>query len=165
MAQDHSLDIVSKVDLQELRNAIQQAQKEVLTRYDFKGTQAGITYEDPAGILKLTADQEMQLKTLIDLLEIRLAKRGVSPRSFLWENPEKLPSGSVKQQAKLQQGLSSEKAREVVKAVKDLGLKVQPRIEGDSVRVYARQIDDLQAMVQAIKSKDFGVALQMENYR
>ena len=94
-----------------------------------------------------------------------LIKRGVSLRAFDWQPPEELPGGGAKQQALLQQGLSGERAKEVVKAIKGLGLKVEPRIEGDSIRVSARQIDDLQAVVQALQAKDFGVPLQTENYR
>lgn len=165
MAQDHSFDVVSKVNLQELRNAIQQAQKEISTRFDFRGTSAGVAYEEPDGIVKVAGDHEPQLRSVIDLLETRLAKRGVSLKAFAWDPPERLPSGGMKQQAKLQQGIAGEQAKAVVKAVKDLGLKVQPRMEGDAVRVVGRQLDDLQAVIQALKSKDFGIAIQVENYR
>ncbi len=165
MPQEHSFDIVSKVDLQELRNAIQQAQKEILTRFDFKGSSAGIEFDESSSMLKLTADHSMQLKSVVDLLTTKMAKRGVSLRAFAWKEPQALPSGRLKQEATLQQGLSSEKAKELVKMVKDLGLKIQSRIEGDSVRVYGRQIDDLQTVVQALKAKDFGVPIQVENYR
>lgn len=165
MAQDHSFDFVSKVNLQELRNALQQAQKELQTRFDFKGSSASIAFEESSGVLKLTADHSMQLKSVQDILETKMVKRGVSLRSFVWKEPEQLPSGGVKQQATLQQGLLSEKAKEIVKAIKYLGLKVQPRIEGDSVRISGRQIDDLQTVIQSLKAKDFGVPLQVENYR
>ena len=165
MAKDHSFDLVSKVDLQELKNALQQAQKEIATRFDFKGSSASIAFEEPAGLLKLTADQSMQLKSVADVLETKLAKRGVSLKAFVWKGPEALPSGGVKQQATLQQGMSSEKAKEIVKAIKELGLKVQPRIDGDAVRVTAAKIDDLQTVLQAVKAKDFGIPLQAENYR
>jgi uncharacterized protein YajQ (UPF0234 family) len=165
MAQDHSFDIVSKVNLQELRNALQQAQKEIGTRFDFKGSSVSITFEESSGVLKLTADQSMQLKSVRDVLEAKLAKRGVSLKALSWKEPEQNPGGIIKQEAQLMQGLSSEKAREIVKAVKGLGLKVQPRIEGDSVRVAARQINDLQDIIQALRGEDFGVPIQVENYR
>ncbi len=165
MAQDHSFDIVSKVDLQELRNAVQQAQKEIATRFDFKGSSAGITFEENPPLLKLTADHSMQLKSVVDVLETRMAKRGVPLNAFTWKEPEQLPSGHVKQQAALQQGLSSEKAKEIIQVIKGSGLKVQPRIEGDKVRVAGRQLDDLQAVIQSLKEKEFGVPLQWENYR
>lgn len=165
MAKDHSFDLVSKVSLQELRNAIQQAQKEIGTRFDFKGSSASIQFEESSSTLKLTADHSMQLKSVVDLLETKMAKRGVPLKAFAWKEPEELPSGGVKQQATLQQGIPSEKAKEIVKAVKGFGLKVEARIEGDSVRVSARQIDDLQTVIQSIQGKDFGVPIQAENYR
>ena len=165
MAKDHSFDIVSKVDLQELKNALQTAQKEIQTRFDFKGTSAGISFEEDPPVIKLTADHGMQLKNVVDVLQGKLVKRGVHLKSFEWKEPEQLPSGGAKQQAVLQQGLTSEKAKDVVKAVKGLGLKVEARIEGDSVRVSARQLDDLQTVIQAVRQKEFGLPLQFENYR
>ncbi len=165
MGKEHSFDLVSKVDLQELRNAIQQAQKEVLNRFDFKGTSASLAFEESPPVLKLTADHEMQLKSLVDVLETKMVKRGVPLNAFDWKPSERLPSGNMKQQAHLRQGLPSEKAKEIVKAIKELGLKAQPRIDGDSIRVTAQQIDDLQVIIQAIKGKNFDVPLQVENYR
>lgn len=165
MPKDHSLDIVSKVNPQELRNAVQMAQKEIQTRFDFRGSSAGILMEEKPPALKLTADHLMQLKSVADLLQDKLGRRGVSLKSFVWKEPEQLPAGGAKQQADLQQGISSEKGREIVKAVKGLGLKVDAKIEGDSVRVYAKQIDDLQAVMQGLKDKELGIPLQFENYR
>ncbi|MBI3615684.1 MAG: YajQ family cyclic di-GMP-binding protein [Candidatus Omnitrophica bacterium] len=165
MGKDHSFDFVSKVDLQELRNALQQAQKEIATRFDFKGSSASLLFEESSGTLKLAADHSMQLKSVADVLETKLVKRGVSLKAFVWKDPEALPSGGVKRQATLQQGLASEKAKEIVRAIKDLGLKIQPRIEGDAVRVMGDKIDDLQTVIQVFKGKDFGVSLQVENYR
>ncbi|MBI3011951.1 MAG: YajQ family cyclic di-GMP-binding protein [Candidatus Omnitrophica bacterium] len=165
MAQDHSCDIVSKVDLQELRNALQQAQKEIGTRFDFRGSRAGVVFDDASSTLKVTADHHAQLKSVVEVVEGKLAKRGVSLKAFVWEQPEQLPSGGMKQSALLQQGLPSEKTKEITKTIKGLGLKVQPQIEGDRVRVVGRQIDDLQAVVHALKAKDFGIPLQVENYR
>lgn len=165
MPQEHSFDIVSKVNLQELNNAVIQAQKEVRTRFDFKDSSASIQFDESLPGIKLMADNSMQLKSVVDLLETKLVKRGVSLRAFSWKEMEQLPSGSVKQQALLQQGLSSEKAKDISKAIKEMGLKVQPRIEGDSLRVSGKQIDDLQSVIQAVQARDFGVALQVENYR
>lgn len=165
MAQDHSFDIVSKVNLQEVRNAITQAQKEVATRFDFKGSSASVLFEETPPLLKLAADHHAQLSSVTELVKSKLAKRGVALQAFVWREPEQLPSGGMKQEANLQQGLSSEQARAVTQAIKQLGLKVQPRIDADSVRVTGRQIDDLQTVIQALKSRDFGVPLQIENYR
>ncbi len=166
MAKDHSFDVVSKVDLQELRNAVQMAQKEIQNRFDFKGSSAGVTLEEEASFaLKLTADHTVQIKSVVDVVQGKLVKRGVPLKAFDWKQPEELPGGGAQQQAVLQQGLSGEKAKEVVKAIKGLGLKVEPRIDGDAVRVAARQIDDLQAVIQHLRAKDFGVPLQTENFR
>lgn len=165
MAQDHSFDVVSKVNLQELRNALQQAQKELSTRFDFRGSGASVLFEEASSTVKLTADDQAQLRSVVDVVETKLAKRGVPLKAFAWDPPEQLPSGGMKQSARLQQGVPSEKAKAIVKLIKDLGLKVQPRIEGDRVRVSGRQLDDLQAVIQAAKARDFGVPLQVENYR
>ena len=165
MPQDHSFDIVSKVNLQEFRNAIQQAQKEIGTRFDFRGTSAGVAFEASPPLLKLTADHHAQLRSVLDVVETKLGKRGVSVKVLAWKPPEPLPSGSVKQQAALQEGLSAEKAKDVTKLIKDLGLKVQSRIDGDAVRVTGRQLDDLQAVIHALQGKDFGLPIQVENYR
>lgn len=165
MADDHSFDIVSKIAMQEFRNGIQQAQKEIGTRFDFRGSSAGVVFEESPPLLKVTADHQQQLRSVAEVVETKLAKRGVSVQALAWKAVEQLPSGAIKQQAGLQQGLSSEKAKEIVKVIKDLGLKVQPRIDGDSVRVTGKQIDDLQAVIRALKAKDFGVPIQIENYR
>ncbi len=165
MAQDHSFDIVSKVNLQELRNGVQMAQKELATRFDFRGSSASILFEEGESILKLTADHGAQLNSVKDVLEMRLAKRGLLLQALAWDEPNLLPSGGMKRQANLQQGLSGENAKKVVKAIKDLGLKVQVRIEGETVRVSAKQLDDLQTVIAALKRQDFGIPVQMENYR
>ena len=165
MAQDHSVDLVSKVSVQEVRNALAQAQKEVGTRFDFRGSSAGVVFEESPLLVKVTADHAAQLRSVIEVVQAKLAKRGVPLNAFAWKDPEQLPSGTMKQQADLQQGLASEKAKEITKVIKDLGLKVQPRIEGDAVRVSGKQIDDLQAVIQAVKARDFGVPIQAENYR
>jgi len=165
MAQEKSFDFVSKVNLQELRNAIQQAQKELGTRFDFRNTSASIVFEEAPPLLKLTADHQGQLRSVVDVLETKMSKRGVSTKVWDWKAVEALPSGSVKQQAGLRQGLTAEVAKEIVRAIKDLGLKVQPRIEGETIRVSGKQIDDLQAVIRAIQAKEFGVPIQVENYR
>ena len=165
MPSEHSFDFVSKVNLQELRNAVQQAQKELQTRFDFKGTSASLVFEESPAAVKVTADHHVQLKSVIDVLETKMAKRGVSIRVFAWKAPEELPGGTVKRQATLQQGIPSEKAKDIVKVIKDLGLKVQPRIEGDTVRVSGKELDDLQAVIRAVTAKDFGLPIQAENYR
>ena len=165
MAQDHSFDIVSKVNLQELRNALQQAQKEISTRFDFRGSSASVVFEESPPVLKVTGDHQAQLRSVMDVVESKMAKRSVPLKSFVWKAPETIPSGQMKREATLQQGLSSEQAREITKAIKDLRLKVQPRIDGDAVRISGKQIDDLQAVIGMLKAKDFGLPIQVENYR
>ena len=113
----------------------------------------------------MAADHQAQLRSVTDVVETKLAKRGVPLKAFMWGQPEALPGGTMKQQATLQQGLSSEQAKAVTKTIKDLGLKVQPRIDGDSVRVSGKQLDELQAVIQALRAKEFGAPLQFENYR
>jgi uncharacterized protein YajQ (UPF0234 family) len=162
---EHSFDIVSKVNLQEVRNAIQMAQKEITTRFDFRGSSAGATFEESPPTLKVTADHQAQLRSVIDVVHSKLAKRGVPLNAFAWQEPEQSPSGAMKRQATLQQGLSGEKTKEIAKTIRDLGLKVQPRIDGDAVRVSAKQIDDLQAVMHSLKAKEFGIPIQFENYR
>lgn len=165
MPADHCFDVVSKINMQELRNAMQQAQKELATRFDFRGTSAVIEFDEAGGTVKLVGDHIAQLNSVRDVVNGKLAKRGVAQNSLAWKDPEGLPGGTMKQHASLQQGLTADKAREVVKVIKDLGLKIQPRIDGDAVRVSGKQLDDLQAAIQALRGKDFGVPLQMENYR
>lgn len=165
MAQDHSVDLVSRVDLQELRNALTQAQKEIGTRFDFRGSSAAAVFDDAAGSLTATADHAAQLRSVLDVVETKLAKRGVPLNALVWGAAGQLPGGMMKQRAALQQGLSAEQAREITKFIKRLGLKVQPRIEGDAVRISGRQIDDLQAAVQAVRAKGFGAPIQAVNYR
>lgn len=165
MAQDHSFDIVSKVNLQEVRNAVQQGQKELVTRFDFRGSRASLEFDEAAGLFKMSGDHQGQLGAVRDLLHAKLAKRGVPLRALAWKSPETLPSGAMKQEAHLQQGIPADKARDLVAAVKTLGLKVQARIEGDAVRVTGRQRDDLQAVIQRLHGADFGLPLQFENYR
>lgn len=165
MAQDHSFDFVSKVNLQEVRNAVQQAQKEIGTRFDFRGSRAGVEFDEPALTLRLAGDHQAQLNSVRDVLEGKLARRGVSLQSVAWGPAEQSPTGAMKQPGVLQQGLPKDLAKALIKAIKDLGLKVQPRHEGDAVRVASRQLDELQAVIRAITAKDFGLPLQAENYR
>ena len=165
MAQEHSCDIVSKVNLQEVRNAIQMAQKEIATRFDFRGSSASVSFEESPPVLQVTADHQGQLRGVQEVVNGKLAKRGVTLNAFAWKEPEQLPSGAMKRQATLQQGLSSEQAKHITKLIRDLGLKVQPRIDGDAVRVAGKQLDDLQAVIRAVKAQDFGVPIQVENYR
>lgn len=163
MPQDFSFDIVSKTDMQEVSNAIAQAKKELATRFDFKGSKSEI--ELKADELILLSDDELKLKGLKDIVEEKLVRRKVSLKSIDYQKIEGATLGSVRQKAKILQGIESEKAKAIVKAIKDAKLKVQASIQGDQLRVTGRSKDDLQKAMQLVRDKDFGVAVQFVNFR
>lgn len=158
-----SFDIVSEVNRQELDNAVNQAVKEVITRYDFKGSKSKITLEKEA--IQLLSDDEFRMKALIDILQSKLIKRNVNLKSLEFGKVESGFSGLVKCTAKIIAGIESEKAKELVKMIKDMNLKVQPSIQGEQVRVTAKNRDDLQSVIAHLKASDFSLPLQFTNYR
>lgn len=163
MAKDSSFDIVSDVNMQEMDNSINQAMKEIEQRYDFKGSKAQIVLEKDS--LKLNAEDDYKINAMLDILRGKMIKRGVSIKCL---NPGKIEnafSGTLKQDVELQKGLSKEKAKEVAAYIKELKLKVQAQIMDDKVRVSSAKKDDLQLVIQNLKSKDFGVDLQFINLR
>lgn len=163
MAQEFSFDVVSKTEMQEVANAVQQAQKELAQRFDFKGSKSEITHTDEE--LTLVSDDESKLKQLKDIVEGKLVKRKVSLKALDYGKIEAASLGTVRQKAKIVQGIESEKAKAIVKAIKDAKLKVQASIQGDQVRVVGRSKDDLQRAISIIKEQDFGIPLQFTNYR
>ena len=165
MAQEFSFDVVSKVDLQEVQNAVQQASKEIATRFDFRGSKSKIEWNEKELTLTLTSDDEGKLRSVKDILETRLVKRGIAIKSLDYQKVEPAAMGTVRQVAKIQQGIASEKAKEIVKAIKDRKLKVQAAIQGDQVRVSGRAKDDLQEVMALLRAGDYGVPLQFTNYR
>lgn len=166
MAKNASFDITSSVDLQEVNNAVNQADKEIGQRYDFKGVTAEIDFDKQEGTLALLADDEYKLKALIDVLESKLVRRGVPIRNLEFGAAEPAAGSKVRQQLTLQQGISTEKAKEIVKAIKAGGFKkVQAQIQEDQVRVQSPSIDELQAVIAMLKGEDFGVELQFGNLR
>jgi hypothetical protein len=165
VAQDFSFDVVSKVDLQEVLNAVQQASKEIATRFDFRGSKSKIEWNEKELQLTLTSDDEHKLKSVVDILETRLVKRGIAVKSLDFQKIEPAANTTVRQLVKIQQGISSEKAKEIVKAIKDQKIKVQASIQADQVRVTGRAKDDLQAVQTLLRGRDFGVPLQFTNYR
>ena len=165
MAQEFSFDVVSKVDLQEVQNAVQQASKEIATRFDFRGSKSKIEWNEKELTLTLTSDDEGKLKSVKDILETRLVKRGVAVKALDYQKVEPAAMGTVRQLVKIQQGIASEKAKEIVKTIKDRKLKVQAAIQGDQVRVSGRAKDDLQEVMALLRAGDFGVPLQFTNYR
>jgi hypothetical protein len=165
MAQEFSFDVVSRVDLQEVANAVQQASKAIATRFDFRGSKSKIEWNEKETTLTLTSDDAGKLKSVVDILETRLVKRGVAVKSLDFGKVEDAAGGTVRQVVKVQQGIASEKAKEIVKAIKDRKLKVQASIQSDQVRVAGRSKDDLQAAIAMLRGADFGVPLQFINYR
>jgi cyclic-di-GMP-binding protein len=160
---ESSFDIVSKVDLQEIRNAIAQAMKEIVTRYDLKGSGSEITLGENE--LVLTSSDDYKLKAVRDVLEGRLVKRNVPLKALDWGTVEQALSGTVRQRVSLQQGIPTEKAREIVKLIKQMKVKVQAAIQGDQLRVSAKAKDDLQAVMQMLRGSDLGIDMQFTNYR
>jgi cyclic-di-GMP-binding protein len=165
MAQEFSFDVVSKVDLQEVSNAVQQAGKEIGTRFDFRGSKSRIDWNDKELALTLTSDDESKLKSVVDILETRLVKRGIAVKALDYGRVEPAASATVRQVAKVQQGIPTEKAKEIVKAIKDQKLKVQASIQADQVRIAGKSKDDLQTVMALLRGRDFGVPLQFTNYR
>ncbi len=166
MAKTASFDIVSTVDLQEVDNAVNQAAKEVAQRYDFKGTTAEIGFSKKDGTLSLLADDEYKLKALVDVLESKLVRRGVPIRNLDLGKVEEAAGGKARQIITLQQGITSDKAKEIVKTIKNAGFKkVQAQIQEDQVRVQSASIDELQRVIALLKQEDFGLELQFTNYR
>ena len=162
---DSSFDVVSKVDLQEVRNAVDQAIKEVDTRFDFKGSESTIDWDEKTLTLKLATDNEVRLKSLVDVVQSKLHKRGIDIRALELGKVEPAAKGTVRQEATMRQGLDIEAARKIVKIIKDKGLKVQAAIQGDQVRVSGKSRDDLQAVMAALKAAELDAPLQFINYR
>ena len=160
---DPSFDVVSEVNLPEVVNAVAQAQKEIAQRYDLKGTSAGIEQADKE--LTLTADHDFGLRAVNDMLQSKLAKRGVSLKALEYGKVEPASQGTVRQKVTILQGIASEKAKEIVKAVKDSKIKVQVAIQGEQVRVTGKKRDELQDVIALLREKDFGIAIQFTNYR
>ena len=163
MAGENSFDVVSDVSMMEVSNAVQQAMKEIRQRFDFKGSASDVSLEGDA--LTLVSDDEAKLKSLVDVLQNKLVKRGVSLRALEYGKIEPAAKGTVRQSVSIRKGIAAEKAKEIVKLVKSLGLKVQAQIQEDQVRVSGKNRDDLQAVIRTIKGRDFGIDLQFINYR
>ena len=162
---EFSFDIVSRVDLQEVDNGVNQARKELLTRFDFKGSKSSIDWNRDELQVTLVADDELKLKNLRDILTTRLAARQVSLKFLEWKKEEKAFDGMVRQEAKLTIGIAGDKAKEIVQEIKKLGLKVQAAIQGEEVRVSSRSKDALQTVMQHLRSYPCKSPLQFTNFR
>jgi len=165
MADEHSFDIVSKVDLQEVLNAVQQTMKEIGQRFDFKGSKSDVELHKDKNEITVVSDDELKLKSVMDILQTKLIKRGVSMKALTYDKIEQASGNTVKQIITLQQGIPVEKAKEIVKIIKDTKMKVQAEIQKDQVRVRAKKIDDLQSIMKLLKEKDLGVHMEFINYR
>jgi hypothetical protein len=161
---DNSFDIVSKIDLQEVSNAMQQAMKEIHTRFDLKDSKSSIELEGKEAIVLSSAD-EFKLKAINDVFQQKLVKRGVPLKGLTYGKLESAAGSTVRQRITMQQGIPIEKAREIVKKIKDSKKKVQASIQGDLVRVSGKDRDALQAIIALLKNSDFGIDMQFTNYR
>jgi cyclic-di-GMP-binding protein len=164
MAADNSFDIVSKVDIQEVKNAIDQASKEVNARFDLKNTNSSIKLEGD-DTLQLASSDEYKLNAVTEILQQKLIKRGISLKSLTYEKIEPATGNSVRQKIKLTQGIASEKAKEIVRVIKDSKKKVQASIQGDTVRITGKDRDTLQEAIALLKGHDFKIDMQFTNFR
>ena len=163
MASDSSFDVVSDFDQQELVNALDQARREIATRYDFKGSK--VAFDLGSDAITLTADDEYRAGAAKDLLESKAVRRGLSLKIFEWGKLEPASGGTVRQQVGLKRGLTSEQAKELAKRIREQFPKTKPVIQGDAVRVSAKSKDELQAVIADLRALDYPVALQFQNYR
>ena len=162
---EFSFDVVSQVDLQEVDNAVQQSMKEILQRYDFKGSKSKIDLDKTKNEIVIVSDDDYKMKAVVDVFQGKLIKRGISLKNIEWGTIEPSAQQTVRQTVKIKQGLAQDKAKDVVKAIKDGKYKVQVQIQGEQLRVSSKSKDDLQTVMAMIRQRDFGTALQFTNYR
>ncbi len=163
MTQEYSFDIVSKVEMQELANAVTQAMKEIETRFDFKGSKSSIVLEKE--MLILVSDDEYKLKSVIDILQSKMMKRGISIKNMDFGKLESASGGTVRQQVKLKQGIGQEDAKKINILIRDSKLKVKTQIQGEQIRVTGKSKDDLQAVIALLRGNDLPIELQFINMR
>ncbi|OHB52635.1 MAG: YajQ family cyclic di-GMP-binding protein [Planctomycetes bacterium GWF2_39_10] len=164
MAEVHSFDIVCKVEMHEVNNAIDQAKKQLAVRYDFKGSKSSITLNSDNSIT-LIADDDYKMKSLTEILKEKLAKRNVPLKALSFGKAENALGGAIRQVITFQSGIPMEKAKDIVKLIKGLKLKVQAQIQEDKVRVTSQKIDDLQEIIKTIKDQNYDFAVQFINYK
>jgi len=160
-----TFDVVSRVDLQEMDNAVNQVKKEILTRFDFRGSKTQIDLDRKEAKISVLTEDDMKLRAIRDMLLAKIVRRSIEPEALDFSHPEKAGGDMVKQSVTIKNGIDIETARRVTKAIKESKLKVQAAIQGDEVRVTAKQRDDLQAAIGVLKETDFGMPLQFVNYR
>ncbi len=162
---DNTFDIVSKIDLAEVNNAIQQTRKELITRYDLKNSKSEVNLNEKESKVELASQDEFKLKAVLEILEQKMVKRQIPLKGLSFGTITSAAGSSVKQEISLQQGIPIEKAREIVKLIKDSKKKVQASIQGDVVRVSGKDRDSLQEVMALLRSHDFGIDMQFTNYR
>ncbi len=165
MAQQPSFDIVSTIDLQEVDNAVNQAKKELATRFDFKGSKSSIEFLKEEKLIRILGDDDMKLRNLQDILRTRFASRKISQKALEFKTPEKAFDGCLRQDVLLTQGIAQEKAKEIVRIIKDLPVKVQAAIQGDEIRVTSKSKDDLQTVMQHLREAPLTLPIQFTNFR
>lgn len=163
MATESSFDVVSELDRQELVNALDQTRREIQTRYDFKNTGTELTLEDKQIVIR--TDSDFRLTSIKDILETRAVRRGLSLKAFSFGKPEPAAGGTVRQRVELREGISDDLARKIVKLVRDGYPKARAQVQGDAVRVFSKSKDELQAVIQSLRTQDFPVDLQFTNRR
>jgi len=163
MAAENSFDIVCKVDMQEVANALDQTRREIETRYDLKGSKNEVALEKTE--IVLTTADDMKLKAVVDILQSKLHKRGVPLKALTYGEVQDAAGGTKKQKITLQQGIPIDKAKEIVRLIKDSKVKVQASINEDKVRVAGKNRDDLQKIIAMVREKDLGIAVSFDNYR
>jgi len=163
MAKENSFDIVSKVEMQEVINAIHQSEKEIEQRFDFKGSKSEIRLE--AEKILLISDDDFKLRNVVDILESKLVKRGVSLKSLSYGKVQPAAGDTVRQEAAIVQGIDQDKGKKINKLIKDSKIKVTSSIQGDQVRVTGKNKDDLQEVINLLKNQDLGFEIQFVNYR
>ncbi len=165
MADEFSFDIVSKVDLQAADDAINAANKEMTVRFDFRGSISRFEFDKKDGQVIITSDDEGKLKSVVEIMKSRFAKRGIDLKALDYQKVETALGGTVRQVVKITQGVSSDKAKAIVADIKDAKIKVTPSIQSDQVRVTSKSKDALQVVIHLVKGKDYGLPLQFANYR
>lgn len=160
-----SMDIVSEIDLSEVKNAVNQSMQEIHQRFDFKNSKSEITLEEKENTITIISDDEYKLKSVIDILQGKLIKRKIPVKGLSYGAVEPATGGTVRQVISIQQGIPQDKGKEIVKFIKGLGLKVQAQIMDDQLRVSGKKKDDLQTVMGELKEKDFGIAMSFTNYR
>ncbi|MCL0067493.1 YajQ family cyclic di-GMP-binding protein [Peptococcaceae bacterium] len=163
MAKECSFDVVSKIDMQEVKNAVNQTNKEISQRYDFRDSKAEVVLEEDT--VKILADSDFQLKSVIDILQSKLIRRKVAVKNLEYGKVESASGGMVKQNISIKQGIDDKTAKKIVKDIKSLKLKVQAKIMEDQIRVSGKKKDDLQKVIQFLKENDYGLELQFVNFR